>query len=222
MGATKIMVIRHAEKPDTYDLGSYASGAFAGVDLAGDQDAECLVTLGWQRAGALVTLFAPPFGPPPGLAQPEHLFAADPTKASKEPSQRPFETITAVADRLRLDIDTSHSKKHYADAVKAALACDGVVLISWQHQDVPWTNADGDPGISQEICTQTGTTAPLEIPTTWPSERYDLVWVFDRPSGAGPVTSFTQIPQQLLAGDLDSGIGPPFAGPGAPFAGSGA
>jgi hypothetical protein len=29
--------------------------------------------------------------------------------------------------------------------VSAALACHGIVLIAWQHQDIPWENADGDP-----------------------------------------------------------------------------
>jgi hypothetical protein len=31
--------------------------------------------------------------------------------------------------------------------------------------------------------------------------RYDLVFVFDRPGGDGPITGFTLFPQQLLAGD---------------------
>jgi hypothetical protein len=31
--------------------------------------------------------------------------------------------------------------------------------------------------------------------------RYDLIFVFDRPSGSGPITRFTMVAQQLLAGD---------------------
>jgi hypothetical protein len=31
--------------------------------------------------------------------------------------------------------------------------------------------------------------------------RYDLVFVFDRPSGSGAITGFTLFPQRLLAGD---------------------
>lgn len=58
MGASKIMVIRHAEKP-----GRYHGAAYRGVTAKGKGDPESLVTLGWERAGALVTLLAPPWGP---------------------------------------------------------------------------------------------------------------------------------------------------------------
>jgi hypothetical protein len=214
MGATKIMVIRHAEKPGSYDGVSYF-----GVDdvgsVSGDAGKEHLVTLGWERAGALVGLFAPPHGPKtPQLATPQFLFASDPAAKADDdpqagdegPSQRPYETLTALATKLGLAIDKSFRKKHYAKMVKAALACDGVVLIAWQHEDIALTTKTGDPGISQEILTQTGTSGTFDIPASWPAgpagARYDLVFVFDRPSGTGPITAFTLFPQQLLAGDL--------------------
>jgi hypothetical protein len=70
MGAVKIMVIRHAEKPGGYNGAQYA-GVNALGTVAGDLGAKHLVTLGWQRAGALVTLFAEPWGPKlPSLAPP--------------------------------------------------------------------------------------------------------------------------------------------------------
>jgi len=87
-----------------------------------------------------------------------------------------------------------------------ALKCDGVVLIAWQHEDIPLTTKEGDAGISREILTQTGTESAFDIPAHWPeangTARYDLVLVFDRPTGEGPITGFKQVPQQLLAGDL--------------------
>jgi hypothetical protein len=53
---------------------------------------------------------------------------------------------------------------------------------------------------------QTGTTGNFSIPSSWPrgtaGVRYDLVFVFDRPSGDGPITGFTLLAQQLLADDL--------------------
>lgn len=212
MGATKIMVIRHGEKP-----GSYFGAQYAGVNalgtLAGDEGAKHLVTLGWERAGALITLFAAPWGPKaPTLATPQFLFASDPIAkhgddtSDEGPSQRPYETLSALAAKLSLTTDTSHGKSHHADMVTSALACQGVVLVAWQHQDIALTTATGGPGISQEILTQTGTTGNLNIPTSWPTgpdgARYDLVFVFDRPSGTGPIAGFTMFAQQLLAGDL--------------------
>jgi hypothetical protein len=45
--------------------------------------------------------------------------------------------------------------------------------------------------------------ATWEICDTTPAgARYDLVFIFDRPSGNGPMTGFTLLAQQLLAGDL--------------------
>jgi hypothetical protein len=55
MTGSKIMVIRHAEKPDE-------AGTTFGVSVEGNQDPEALIVRGWQRAGALTTFFAPPDG----------------------------------------------------------------------------------------------------------------------------------------------------------------
>jgi len=216
-GATTIMVIRHAEKPDTYGGTQYDGVTLTG-ESCGKSGAKDLVTLGWQRAGGLVTLFAAPWGPKPGLATPQVLYASDPEPKSSSkgtggkdapdlPSQRPFETITPLASVLGLTIETKYKKSHYDKMVADALAQSGAVLIAWQHEDIPLQNGDGDPGISQEILTQTGTSGTLNIPATWPTTpagkaRYDLVWVFTRPSGSGPIFSFTMVPQFLLAGDL--------------------
>jgi hypothetical protein len=78
MGATKIIVIRHAEKPSGYNGTQYAGVNNLGT-VAGCAGAKHLVTLGWERAGALITLFAAPWGPKtPLLATPQFLFASDP------------------------------------------------------------------------------------------------------------------------------------------------
>ena len=50
MGATKIMVIRHAEKPDRYNGKAY-SGVNAIGTTCGSDGEESLVTIGWERAG---------------------------------------------------------------------------------------------------------------------------------------------------------------------------
>ena len=114
--------------------------------------------------------------------------------------------MTALAGKLDLTIDSSHGKNHYARMVTSALACEGVVLVAWQHEDIALMTKTGGSGISREILMQTGTTATFNIPTNWPTgpagARYDLVFVFDRPGGSGPITGFTLAAQQLLSGDL--------------------
>lgn len=223
-GPTTIMIVRHAEKP-----GKYYGDKYYGVDLLGDTSgsaaAEHLITTGWERAGGIVTLFAPPWGPKPGLAAPDFLYAADPEskKAStpvkaagkksqgEGPSQRPYETLLPLAAVLGTPenpkkIHKQFKKNDYPAMITDALTRSGTVLICWQHEDIPLENGAGQPGLSQCILTQTGTTGTLGIPSSWPvnskgEARYDLVFVFNRPSGAGPIQSFEIIAQNLLAGD---------------------
>ena len=222
-GATAIMVIRHGEKPDTYNGQAY-DGVNATGTVCGKDAAEHLVTLGWERTGGLVSLFSTPWGPPRGLFTPQFLYAADPNSKSEDtgsesgsaregPSQRPYETLTALAAKLNLQIDTKHSKKHYPKMVEDALKQPGAVLICWQHEDIPLENADKQPGISQCILTQTDTQGTMGVPETWPTTtdgkaRYDLIFVFYRPNGNGPITEFAVIPQFLLAGDQSWSLGP--------------
>jgi hypothetical protein len=203
IGVTKIMVIRHAERPGKYNGVQYFGVNNLGT-IAGDNGTKHLTSLGWERAGALVTLFAPPWGPKmPALEIPQCLFASDPTPKHDDdagdegPSQRPYETLIPLAAKLNLSINTAHGKKHYDEMVTSALACQGTVLIAWQHHDIP--------GIGQQILAQTGTQDTFGVPENWPADsagaRYDLIFVFDRPSGRGPITGFTMVPQKLLEGD---------------------
>ncbi|MEA2772604.1 MAG: hypothetical protein QOD93_5566 [Acetobacteraceae bacterium] len=203
MGATKIMVIRHAEKPGTYN-GQAHDGVDETGTTCGTSGAKSLVTIGWQRAGGLITLFAPPWGPKaPTLGMPEHIYAADPGSGGETPSRRPFETVIPVAAMLGVRIDARHKKDAFAKVVTDALGKEGVVLICWQHELIG--------SIGQCILTGTSTTAPFGIPETWPNgphgARYDLVWVFDRPSGIGAITGFTQFAQMLLPGDAAAPLG---------------
>jgi hypothetical protein len=168
------MLIRHAEKPD-------GKGVF-GVSAVGQVDARELSVRGWQRAGALLALFSPSMVRPP-LAVPTAMFASRPSPSSI----RPLHTVDLLAQTLSMNVDVSYGNKEESDLVSSALVSDDVVLISWKH--------DGLPTIGRLIV---GDSIP--VPSDWPQDRFDLVWIFDRPSGGGRWT-FTQAAQLLLPGD---------------------
>ena len=90
MAVSKIMIIRHAEKPGD-------DGLIAGVSQDGAPDSKELIVRGWQRSGALVCLFAPTAGSFSHalLATPEVIFASGVAKHSD--SLRPQHTILALA-----------------------------------------------------------------------------------------------------------------------------
>ena len=100
MGTTKVMILRHAEKP-----GMYNGQSFSGVQASGVADVESLTTFGWERAGGLANLFAPSHGcfENAALCTPCAIYASDPADQDGiEPSQRPYQTISALAAKLDL------------------------------------------------------------------------------------------------------------------------
>jgi hypothetical protein len=175
----KIMIIRHAEKPPD-------NGKPLGVTAEGEHDAESLITMGWQRAGALASLFAPGRGPvaSPQLATPQFLFASE--SKSGGGSKRPVQTITPLAEKLKLDVKT-HKKSDLQKVAEDAMACGGVALIAWQHEDIP--------AIANIILGNETT-----VPQKWTGSRFDVVWVFDLVAASGTY-SFSQVAQCLLEGD---------------------
>lgn len=179
--ATKIMIVRHGEKPGKDGQKPY------GVDEDGQQDDLSLSPTGWQRAGALAVLFDPARGPlqHPALAVPQHLFAGDPSRSGKGISKRPLETITPLSRRLGLTINQTYAVGQEQQVANAAMAHSGVVLIGWEHKHIPL--------IANQILGDTTT-----VPQSWPSERFDVVLVFDLQDGA---YRFSQVPELLLYGD---------------------
>src|SRR5437764_9629771 len=94
-----IYIVRHGEKPaDTPPPG--------GVDVMGAPNEHSLIPRGWQRAGALATLFAP-FGDTPrsGLMTPEQLISPDYGSPSKSPEHRPYDTIQALGELIGVAIE---------------------------------------------------------------------------------------------------------------------
>jgi hypothetical protein len=89
---TEIMIVRHAEKPDTKGQPPF------GVNSNGVQDWESLIIQGWQRAGALVVLFDPARGSlqDSRLVVPTLIYAANPTTAGSVPIDSRVSSRTSV------------------------------------------------------------------------------------------------------------------------------
>ncbi|MEO8766957.1 MAG: hypothetical protein ABI363_01200 [Nitrosospira sp.] len=181
MPVTKIMIIRHAEKPSD-------DGSIAGVSQTGFQDPEELIVRGWQRSGALIGLLVPPkkgsFASS-FLATPDVIFASGAAKHSK--SLRPQHTVLALADFLGQKLDLSHTKGEENLLVADVLSKNGNILIAWEHEAIP--------EIANRITGDKKT-----CPQKWPEERFDLAWIFDW-SPAANRWVFEQVPQMLLRGD---------------------
>ncbi|GAC1451849.1 MAG: hypothetical protein PVS2B3_01640 [Steroidobacteraceae bacterium] len=184
----RVMVIRHAEKPPR-------NGKPHGVDADGGRDEGSLTVRGWQRAGALAGLFAPANNifVSPLLAKPATIFAANPSGGSN----RPLQTIKPLLKKSGAELVETFTKGQEAPLATEILRRRGVVLVSWQHERIC------------EIATQLTAANPPEprFPAAWPDERFDVVWVFAPPAGSGQRWSFAQVPQMLLAGDLDAPLG---------------
>jgi hypothetical protein len=178
--ATKIMLIRHAERPNK---------KAKAVNAEGKRDHEELIVRGWQRSGALVRLFAPRHGKfvDPRLAQPKTIFASAVTKDGT--SWRPQHTVLALADELKFKLDVRFPKGDERDLARAAIDAKGPVLIAWEHEVIP--------KIVNAIVGNKKT-----CPQKWPGSRYDLVWVLDR-RAPGAKWRFAQVPQMLLDGDSE-------------------
>ena len=179
MPTTKIMLIRHAEKPN--------GNGGPGLMPDGAQNSEALTALGWTRANALVGLFAPANegGPRPPLARPASLFA------SGSQSLRPKQTVAPLAVSLNLSV-TTFLKGQEAQLVAAVKAAEGPALVSWQHEAIPAIatlirgQADGVP----PRLARTSLRPRLGV-----GSRDDGTW------------SFAEAPQLLLPGDSAKPIG---------------
>lgn len=179
-GADMIMIIRHGEKPKE----SGKKPPF-GITEDGEQNDHALLVRGWQRAGALVTLFAPEGGKVrEGLRRPDAVYAAGPHPGAK--GLRPSETVAPVAAKLGVRTNVTYRTGDEKALAKELAGRHGCTLVSWEHNAIT------------EIVKGLGGEVRPSPPKNWPDARFDLVWVLVR-SGSG--WTFTQVPQLLLAGD---------------------
>jgi hypothetical protein len=182
---TRIMVIRHAEKP--YDDGREIN---RGVRMDGTRSVDSLAVRGWQRAGALCLLFgSPEIAQSRGLSVPQVLYGCNPDRKDRggAKSRRSKQTLIPLAQRLDFQIRADWVKGQEANLCQDVFKQTGVVLISWPHENIP-DIAALIPG------------GNIPQTRTWDDERYDLVWVFDLLPGGG--YRFKEIHQALLSGDL--------------------
>jgi hypothetical protein len=88
--ARVIFVIRHGEEPEVPPP--------YGIDAAGNQNVHSLLPRGWQRAGALATLFAPTGGQlRAGLAKPTELICPDYGDLTTTTLHRTYQTIQPLS-----------------------------------------------------------------------------------------------------------------------------
>lgn len=183
--ATKVMIIRHGEKPND-------NGSVHGVNERGDHDQDELSVRGWRRAGALVRFFAPPQGvfPHAALATPAVIFAS--AARGHITSLRSEHTVLPLAQFLNIAVDLHYQRGDEKKLVEAVKGAKGVVLIAWEHEAIP----DIAAGIAGNDHT---------CPKKWPDSRFDLVWVLDPKAGSSN-WALTQIPQLALPGDRSDTI----------------
>lgn len=185
--ATKVMLIRHGEKPRVPEVAGEAT-AF-GLLENGERSDYGLTVRGWQRAGALAVFFSPEGAAfrPRSLATPDVIFASAIGPHSR--SLRMQQTVGPLQRKLgsAVTINFDHKKGEEEAMVAAALQSKGHVLICWSHEGIPI--------IAAKILGATSA-----APGVWPEDRYDLVWVFDR-QAESLAWGLRQEPQMLLADD---------------------
>ena len=177
-----LVMIRHGEKPCTDGLG---------IDEHGNTNPDGLTSKGWARAGALVTLFAPnstivnSILPSPGaLVTPKY----------HKPVHRPYLTLLPLSQRLGVAILAEHAvDAHPAKIVESLVAMEtAVALLCWEHDHLV--------KIACAVAHTMPVANPADVPTSWPDDRFDMIWRFDRDEQT-QTWAFGSHDQQLLAGD---------------------
>ncbi len=181
-----LLMIRHGEKP---------FNGYQGVDEQGNANPDALIPKGWERAGALVTLFAPNKTtlnstiPSPGaLVTPKYPM----------PIHRPYLTLLPLSQRLGVTILSEYAVDADPTMIVSSLLAmeDEVVLVCWEHEHL--VNIVGAMASTGSVANQG------DVPASWPGDRFDVIWRFDLDEQTGKWT-FSSLDQQLLAGDIVPG-----------------
>jgi len=141
---------------------------------------------GWQRAYALS--FDSYFFNNPEFGVPVAVFASAPP--TPKGSIRPIETITPLADRLNLKVNSQFEPGAQPQLVSYVMnnkAYDGkLIVMAFEHHHIP--------GLAAAF-------KATEAPKTWANDVFDRIWEIRFDTKTGAVLSFNDNPQQLLYGD---------------------
>ncbi len=164
-----ILIIRHAEK-------------------TGDENDVHLSDQGKKRAQVIEKLFEASKDRAEPLPKPDYIFAAHVSKKS----DRPVETVTPLAKKLNLELDSRFDSKP-AGAVELKKELFGsekyfgkTILVSWRHNAIPQLAE---------------TLGAHDVPAKWSDDVFDRVWQLSY-DDQGHVT-FRDRPQRLFPTDSE-------------------
>ena len=179
--STSIVFARHAEKPSD-------SGKPHGINHDGVPDPHSLSVRGWTRAGALASMFGLlPQARYPGVNRPAAIYATEPSHQAK--STREFDTAHPTAKALGVTINCN-----YKHGEESALAEE--LQTSVQNSFVVWHH-----GALPALLGNFSIHNASDIPSKWPEDRFDLLWVLTRIPGSASYM-WSEVNQSLLDGDV--------------------
>lgn len=151
----------------------------------GDKNDHTLSAAGQERARALAGIFVTPKA---GLYRPDYIFASKGASSA----MRMVQTAQPTADALGLTLDTRYDSETAVSATAELLASrTGVTLAVLEHSALP------------AVAKALGRVTP-SVPSTWPDDRFDVVWVFVGDGKGG--WTFTQVPELVRPGDKSTPI----------------
>jgi hypothetical protein len=172
----QILIIRHSEK-------------------TGDKGDAHLSKKGLERADVIYQLFVASKNRPDPFPTPDFIFAA----SNAKDSQRPIETVTPLAMKLKLPIvDTYTSKLPDAAGKKPSMVelrdhvfgeskyFGKTILVSWRHST---------------ISKLAETLKATKVPSKWEDQVFDRVWQINYDDQGN--AAFLDRPMRLLPGDAE-------------------
>jgi hypothetical protein len=180
-----VFIIRHGEKPE---------GLARGINYMGRDFETSLTPRGWERAGALVGLFAPDGQPRAGYARPDALVSPGywPPDLNGSVDRRTFQTIQPLSELIGISPLLAFRETEGEQLVEwVRTTAAKVVLICWEHSHIPRLGKLLAPEAT--------------IPSRWPPDRFDVVWRFPRERSR---YGFEQLPELLLHDDKEETIPP--------------